>query len=50
VKISCGGSLLKKVCSRSSSSAPWLVLKVVASLGRVCDGLGHLQGLPFLRV
>jgi len=31
VNISFGGSLLKKVCSRSSiSSSPWLVLKVLS--------------------
>jgi len=40
VKIGFGGSLPKEACLRSSSSlAPWLALKVVASLGRVCGGL-----------
>jgi hypothetical protein len=35
VKISFSGSLLKNVCLRSSlSSSPWLVLKVLAFLGR----------------
>jgi hypothetical protein len=37
VKTSFGGSLLKQVCSKSSlSSTPWLALKVLAFLGRVC--------------
>jgi hypothetical protein len=33
----------KRTCSRISSSlAPWLALKEVACLGRVCGGLGRL--------
>jgi hypothetical protein len=39
----------KEVCSRSSPSpAPCLVLKVVASLGRVCAKLMCLRGWHFL--
>jgi hypothetical protein len=38
VKIGFGGSLSKEVCSRSSPLTPWLALKVVDSLGRVCGG------------
>jgi hypothetical protein len=44
VQIGSGGSFPRKVCSRSSpSSAPWLALKVDASLGRVCGGFRLLR-------
>jgi hypothetical protein len=43
-KTSCGGSPPKKVCSRSSPSfAPWPVLEVAASPGKVCGALKLLQ-------
>jgi hypothetical protein len=48
VKTSFDGSLLKKVYSRSSlSSTPWLALKALAFLGRVCGRLKLLKGGPF---
>jgi hypothetical protein len=47
-KTSCGGSPLKKFCSRSSSSfAHWPVLEVAVSLGKVCGSLRPLQGRHF---
>jgi hypothetical protein len=49
VKIRFGGSLPKEACSRSSPLAPWLVLKVVASHGRVYGRLRLLQERFFLR-
>jgi hypothetical protein len=49
-KTSCGGSPPKKVDSRSSHSfAPWHVLEVAASPGKVCGALRPLQGWLFLR-
>jgi hypothetical protein len=48
-QISCGGSLQKKVCSRSSPFAPWPVLEVVPSPGKVCGALRPLQGRLFWR-
>jgi hypothetical protein len=40
VQIGFGGSLPREVCSRSSPPlVPFLALKVVASLGRVCGRL-----------
>jgi hypothetical protein len=50
VQIGSSGSLPRKDCLRSSpSSAPWLALKVDASLGRVCGGLELFRGRLFLR-
>jgi hypothetical protein len=50
VQIGFGGSLPRKVCSRSRpTSTPWLALKVVAFLGRVCGGLRLPRGLLSFR-
>jgi hypothetical protein len=48
VQIGFGGSLSRKVCSRSRpTSTPWLALKVDVFLGRVCGGLRLLRGRLF---
>jgi len=50
VKLGCGGSPPKKVCSRSSLSlALWLALWGVIFIERVCGGLRLLRGRLFLR-
>jgi len=53
VQIGFGGALPREACSSSRSSpslAPWLALKVVASLRRVCGVLKLLRGLLFFVV